>query len=101
MYLSATRLLEQHYHGRRLTHVLLKYPKNMTNMWPYLRQREREVETRMQVYAASFVAKHFKGLIPVDEHLLTSPDNEKQIVIATRLAHRSRHRNNMIYRISG
>jgi hypothetical protein len=84
VYLSALRLLEQNFNGRRLAHLMLKYPQNTTNMWPYLRQRELEVKIRMQLYKESFLAKYFEGFDPISERLRTSPDNEKQMIVAIR-----------------
>jgi hypothetical protein len=84
VYLSAVRLLEQNFNGRRLAHLLLKYPQNVTNMWPYLRQRELEVKNRMYAYKESFLAKYFRDSDPIAERLRTSPDNEKQMIVAVR-----------------
>jgi hypothetical protein len=79
VYLSATRILEQKFNGRRLAHLTLKYPHTMINMWPYLLQRELEAKTRLHAYNQSFLAKYFQDFDPISERLRISPDNEKQI----------------------
>jgi hypothetical protein len=59
---------------------------NRTNLWPYLRQRRAEVAARREAYSLSFLAKFFHGLEPISisARLWTSPDNEKQVVLALR-----------------
>jgi hypothetical protein len=84
VYLSAITLLKRNFDGRRLAYMTSKYPQNMTNMWPYLRQRELEVNARIHAYNESFLAKYFKGFCPISERLRTGPDNEKQVVVAIR-----------------
>jgi hypothetical protein len=64
--------------------MMQNYPMSMTNMWPYLRQRQTELSTRKEAYARSFLAKFFWNISPISEHLWTSPDNDMQIVIALR-----------------
>ncbi|PFH53921.1 hypothetical protein AMATHDRAFT_53581, partial [Amanita thiersii Skay4041] len=56
----------------------------MTNMWPYLRQRQQEVSTRKTMYSKSFLSKTVKEWYTLSEHLWTSPDHEKQVIIALR-----------------
>ena len=84
VYLSAFCLLEHNFNGCRLARLMLKYPQNTTNMWPYLRQRELEVQNRVQVYKESFLAKYFEDFDPISERLRTSPDNDKQMIVAIR-----------------
>lgn len=84
VFLSAVRVLKQNYNGHRLARFMLKYPQNTTNLWPYLRQRELEVKTRIQAYNESFLAAYFNGLHPISEGLRTSPDHEHQLVVAVR-----------------
>jgi hypothetical protein len=87
VYLSAVRLLEQNFSGRRQAHLMLRYPQTMTNMWPYLRLRELERKTRIYAYKESFLAaQYFKGFNPISEHLYACPDNDKQLVVAIRSA---------------
>ncbi|OBZ68978.1 hypothetical protein A0H81_11080 [Grifola frondosa] len=59
----------------------------MTNMWPYLRLREAEALHWRQVYEESFLANFFRVTSlpnPIANHLWTSPDDERQIIIALR-----------------
>ncbi|KAF9468607.1 hypothetical protein BDZ94DRAFT_1245823 [Collybia nuda] len=56
----------------------------MTNMWPYLRQRETELFMRMQIYRESFLNQALKGHDRISVRLWTSPDNAKQITVAIR-----------------
>ncbi|KAJ7175735.1 hypothetical protein C8R46DRAFT_1249351 [Mycena filopes] len=90
LYLSASHRLRRDFAGARLAGVLTTYAQalTMTDMWPYLRQREEEVRARKQEYSASFLGRH--GAIAssadnaISELLWASPDHERQIVIALR-----------------
>ncbi|KAJ7095986.1 hypothetical protein B0H15DRAFT_774443 [Mycena belliarum] len=86
-YLSASDRLNRYFTGERLSAMQAKYPKMMINMWPYLEQRMRELFDRKQIYVSSFLGRHFPmgANNPIAEHLWTSPDHERQIVIAIRL----------------
>ncbi|KAJ6508939.1 hypothetical protein C8R45DRAFT_1170057, partial [Mycena sanguinolenta] len=90
VYLSATNRLKRDFGGKRLQLVLEKCPQATTNMWPYLRQRRLEVSARKQEYSSSFLSRvitltgNTKSGNPISEHLWTSPDHERQIVIALR-----------------
>ncbi|KAH7922035.1 hypothetical protein BV22DRAFT_1071174 [Leucogyrophana mollusca] len=84
VYLSAAHILGQRYNGQRLKDVTQQYPQAMTNMWPYLRQRAREVLMRRTAFKSSFLGRYFQTFDPLSEHLWTSPDNERQVVIALR-----------------
>ena len=57
----------------------------MTNFWPYLLQREREVLDRKKAAMGSVLRPAFQG--PVDiisARLWSSPENEKQLTVALR-----------------
>ena len=84
VYLSATYRLKQEFSGLRLAYMLAQYPQTMTDMWPYLRLRERELFERRQMYDASFLSTYFRDRNPISPLLWTSPDHDKQIVIAVR-----------------
>ena len=56
----------------------------MTDMWPYLRLRERELAERRHAYDESFLPKFFQSGNPISPWLWASPDHDKQIVIALR-----------------
>ncbi|KAF7346173.1 hypothetical protein MSAN_01844100 [Mycena sanguinolenta] len=89
-YLSAVDRLKREFTGQRLKLMLEKYPQATTNMWPYLRQRRQEVSTRKQEYRTSFLSRAItltsgsESGNPISERLWTSPDHERQIVIALR-----------------
>ncbi|KAJ7505441.1 hypothetical protein B0H11DRAFT_422247 [Mycena galericulata] len=83
VYLSAAHRLDRDFAGQRLSAVLAKYPRNTTNMWPYLEQRQQELSARKRQYTSSFLGRLFpRGVI--SDHLWTSPDHERQIVVALR-----------------
>ncbi|KII86889.1 hypothetical protein PLICRDRAFT_55783 [Plicaturopsis crispa FD-325 SS-3] len=84
VYLSAIPLLTRLYAGSRLTQIAAQHPQNMTNMWPYLRYRERQSSLGGKAYAESFLVNFFQGYNPISAHLQTSPDHERQFVIALR-----------------
>ncbi|KAJ7043997.1 hypothetical protein C8F04DRAFT_1228868 [Mycena alexandri] len=88
IYLSAFHRLNRNFAGKRLTAMLKKYPQAqaMTNMWPYLKQRTQEVSARKREYSSSFLGRLFPldSSGPISEQLWTSPDDERQIVIALR-----------------
>lgn len=90
VHLSALHLLSRDYAGRRLNAILEQYPKNMTNFWPYLRLRMAEVSERRQAFKQSFLGRYTYsiGYDPLTNHLWTSPDDEKQVDIATRFVSR-------------
>ncbi|KAJ7288459.1 hypothetical protein C8J57DRAFT_1166183 [Mycena rebaudengoi] len=84
-YLSAFHRLSADFAGQRLSTVLLRYSKAMTNMWPYLEQRMQEKASREQLYKSSFLNRLFPIADNViSQRLWSSPDHEKQIVIALR-----------------
>lgn len=56
----------------------------MTNMWPYLRQREAELSYRKKQYGDSFLGRYFKNKNVISEHLWSSPNHEKQIAVVVR-----------------
>ncbi|KAJ6584873.1 hypothetical protein B0H19DRAFT_1015632 [Mycena capillaripes] len=64
----------------------LKQTRAITNLWPYLKQRNQELSTRKQRYSSSFLSRFFSdgARNPISERLWTSPDHERQIVIALR-----------------
>lgn len=56
----------------------------MTNMWPYLRQRQRELAERAAKFRSSFLSTVFEGRDVIAPRLWTNPDHEKQVTIALR-----------------
>ncbi|KAI0662275.1 hypothetical protein C8Q70DRAFT_910108 [Cubamyces menziesii] len=89
VYLSATSILNRDFCGRRLQDVSKQYSQAMTNMWPYLHLRNAEMTRCQRIYEASFVARFFRRCgydNPITQRLWTSPDNQKQLVIAIRFA---------------
>ncbi|KAK0464636.1 uncharacterized protein EV420DRAFT_1517338 [Desarmillaria tabescens] len=63
----------------RFALLLQAYPQNMTNMWPYLRQRNQECILRR------FLPRVFKrNKTIISPQLWTSPDHEHQATIAVR-----------------
>jgi hypothetical protein len=84
VYLSASHRLIQTFSGRRLAYMFNRYPQNMTNFWPYLWSREQELLFRQKSYNRSFLAKFFGHRNPISQRLWKSPDNPKQIIVATR-----------------
>ncbi|KAH7885373.1 hypothetical protein F5I97DRAFT_1810885 [Phlebopus sp. FC_14] len=86
VYLSAAHILSKKYPGRRLDVVSNRYSPKVTNMWPYLRLRDDEVDYRRQAFKASFLGKFACSLSfdPLFEHLWSSPDDERQVEIALR-----------------
>jgi hypothetical protein len=86
VYISAVYRLRREFPGRRLEAVIQQYSPNMTNMWPYLRQREQEILTRKRAYQASFLSQALDGRYNISERLWTSPDHVKQTTIAVRSA---------------
>ncbi|KAG2070344.1 hypothetical protein BDR04DRAFT_1018999 [Suillus decipiens] len=86
VYLSATHILTQKYHGCRLNQVMKCYPQKTTNMWPYLRQRQNEVAFWRHAFRNSWVGRYIFsfGIDPLSAHLWASADDEKQVVVALR-----------------
>ena len=84
MFLSASVILDRDFLGRRYAQIKQRYPVSMTNYWPYLRQRLDEVAERKCVFQRSFLPRLFGNRVPISQDLWCSPDNEKQLVIATR-----------------
>ncbi|OJA09603.1 hypothetical protein AZE42_10264 [Rhizopogon vesiculosus] len=86
VYLSAAHILAQKYRGRRLDEIVKRYPQNMTNMWPYLRQRQNEVSLWRRAFQISFIGRYISalGIEPLSARLWASPDDEKQVVVALR-----------------
>ncbi|KAG2359486.1 hypothetical protein BDR07DRAFT_1292220, partial [Suillus spraguei] len=86
VYLSATHILTQKYHGRRLNQIMKHYPQRTTNMWPYLRQRQNEVAFWRHAFRNSWVGRYISsfGIDPLSARLWASADDEKQVVVALR-----------------
>ncbi|KAG1852011.1 hypothetical protein C8R48DRAFT_612006 [Suillus tomentosus] len=86
VYLSATHILTQKYHGRRLNQIMKRHPQNTTNMWPYLRQRQNEVAFWRHAFQNSWVGRYNSslGIDPLSARLWASADDEKQVVVALR-----------------
>ncbi|CCL98412.1 uncharacterized protein FIBRA_00409 [Fibroporia radiculosa] len=89
VYLSASSILSRYYGGRRFEQEVTDcYSQAMINMWPYLRLRKTEAIQRLRVYERSFLHNFFEGnglSNPIAMRLWSSPDDERQIVIALRL----------------
>ncbi|KAI6123432.1 hypothetical protein EDD16DRAFT_650440 [Pisolithus croceorrhizus] len=79
----AVHILEKKHCGDRLDSIFRKYSKETTNMWPYLRFRERENFRRRQVFKESFLGK-LLSFDPLSERLWSCPDHERQVEIALR-----------------
>ncbi|KAH0831907.1 hypothetical protein J3R83DRAFT_12790 [Lanmaoa asiatica] len=86
VYLSATHILSRNYPGHRLDSILEQHPKNMTNLWPYLRFRRTEVSERRHAFKQSFLGQYTNsmGYNPLSELLWTSPNDERQVDVALR-----------------
>lgn len=61
----------------------------MTNLWPYLRLRQEEVDRRKKEFAKGWVAEYFREFasqytLPMTEKLWVSPDCEEQFVVVQR-----------------
>ncbi|KAI6044706.1 hypothetical protein EDC04DRAFT_2560796 [Pisolithus marmoratus] len=84
VYLSAAHILERKHYGDRLDAIFQKYPKDTTNMWPYLRFCEHEVSERRRVFKESFLGK-LLSFDPLSERLWGSPDHDRQVEIALRV----------------
>ena len=86
VYLSALHILEKKFGGKRLDKMLQKYSRAMTNFWPYLRLRMREVDERKRIYSASFLRNlHVDGkVLDIHPQVWASPDDERQASIAVR-----------------
>ncbi|KAG6878913.1 hypothetical protein C0992_006659 [Termitomyces sp. T32_za158] len=84
VYISAAQRLIRDFSGCRLTSVMKQYSPNTTNMWPYLRAREKECVTRQNTFRTSFLGKAFAGKYSILHRLWASPDNTKQATIAAR-----------------
>jgi hypothetical protein len=92
VYLSATHTLVRDFPGSRLEIIRsgIKEPR-MTNMWAYLYARQDEVATRRKTFEQTWLGHCFKtgiqGLCngnPISSRVWTSPDDERQIVVALR-----------------
>ncbi|KAI6027368.1 hypothetical protein BKA83DRAFT_4227983 [Pisolithus microcarpus] len=83
VYLSAVHILERKHRGDRLDSISQKYPKETTNMWPYLRFRERESFQKRRMFKESFLGE-FLSFDPLSERLWSCPDHERQVEIALR-----------------
>ncbi|KIM43353.1 hypothetical protein M413DRAFT_69460 [Hebeloma cylindrosporum] len=83
-YLSAFHQLSRKFAGARLQTILLCHSSKMTNFWPYLHLREQEMSSRKRIYEASFLGRALKGRFSIANSLWSSPDNDKQIIIAIR-----------------
>lgn len=90
VYLSATHILSKNYPGRRLDTILEQHPRNMANLWPYLRFRSIETSERRHAFKQSFLGQYTNSIEydPLSEHLWTSPDDEKQVDVALRFVTR-------------
>ncbi|CAE6406669.1 unnamed protein product [Rhizoctonia solani] len=95
VYLSAVHALRRSFSGARLDSVFkqIKEPR-MTNMWMYLRARRLEAQSRHETFRASWLGQFFecegeilglgRGFEPVSRKMWTSPDDDRQIIVALR-----------------
>ncbi|KAG8737237.1 hypothetical protein FRC10_008407 [Ceratobasidium sp. 414] len=92
VYLSATHTLMRDFPGSRLNAVQanIKEPR-MTSMWAYLRARQKEAETRRKAFEQTWLGRCIQkedisvcNRNPVSAQMWTSPDDERQIVVALR-----------------
>ncbi|KAF5369567.1 hypothetical protein D9758_002578 [Tetrapyrgos nigripes] len=85
-FVSAGTRISRDFAGKRLESVIAEYPPHIYNFWPYLQQRQKELTERHERYIQSFLGKFFSRENPhiVSQRLWTSPDNERQVVIALR-----------------
>ncbi|KAG8682560.1 hypothetical protein FRC08_014889 [Ceratobasidium sp. 394] len=92
VYLSATHALMRDFAGSRLNAVLanIKEPR-MTSMWTYLRARREETEARRKTFEQTWLGRCIQkedtsicNSNPVNARMWTSPDDERQIVVALR-----------------
>ncbi|KAG8682606.1 hypothetical protein FRC08_014862, partial [Ceratobasidium sp. 394] len=92
VYLSATHALMRGFAGSRLNAVLanIKEPR-MTSMWTYLRARREETEARRKTFEQTWLGRCIQrenvpicDRNPVSARMWTSPDDERQIVVALR-----------------
>ncbi|KAF7314415.1 Abhydrolase-3 domain-containing protein [Mycena kentingensis (nom. inval.)] len=85
-YISAFHNLSRNFSGARFSQVLSQYPNaasQTTNMWPYLLQRQHEVSCRKSIFNASFLGT-LLSTNAISDRLWTSPDDERQLVVAIR-----------------
>ncbi|KAG9101239.1 hypothetical protein FRC06_003247 [Ceratobasidium sp. 370] len=92
VYLSATHTLMRDFPGSRLNAVQanIKEPR-MTSMWAYLRARQKEVDTRRKTFEQTWLGRCIQredisicNHNPINARMWTSPDDERQIVVALR-----------------
>ena len=90
VYLSAQERLKQQFPGKRLMAVQKRYSSSMTNFWPYLRARQREVADRKSFLRESFLGQALRKQLKdsaekvISEELWGGSDNERQLAIAFR-----------------
>lgn len=83
-HLSAYHRLRREFPGQRTETQMKRSNANMTNVWPYLLQRQQELSTRKRIYRESFLSKAVGEWFTLTEHLWTSPDDPKQATVAIR-----------------
>ncbi|KAI6147402.1 hypothetical protein BKA82DRAFT_24831 [Pisolithus tinctorius] len=83
VYLSAAHILERKHYGDLLDAIFRKYSRDTTNMWPYLRSREREIFQRRRAFKESFLGR-LLSFDPLTERLWGCPDHDRQVEIALR-----------------
>ncbi|KAF8523204.1 hypothetical protein JB92DRAFT_2705368 [Gautieria morchelliformis] len=94
VYLSAHDILNRSFSGKRLSRLICSLPSRnltpkMTNLWPYLRLRQKEVRRSKKAYARGWVAQYFRetgspATRPMTEKLWTNPDCEEQCSVVQR-----------------
>jgi hypothetical protein len=85
-YISAVHRLSQSFPGRRLNLLMSQYSPKMTNFWPYLQQRQKEVLERQRIYGDSFLGRAINQDC-ISQRLWTSPDSAKQVTVAVRFVY--------------
>ncbi|CAE6526749.1 unnamed protein product [Rhizoctonia solani] len=89
VYLSATHALYRNFPGIRLDSIRLQIKEpRMTNMWTYLCARRLETSSRYDAFRGSWLGRFFatemSGHEPISWRIWTSPDDDRQIIVALR-----------------
>ncbi|KAF8630847.1 hypothetical protein AX17_005206 [Amanita inopinata Kibby_2008] len=84
VYLAAYQRLKRDFPGRRTEATFAKYNINMTNMWPYLVQRQQEVSLWKEIYNKSFLHRAVGNWYVLADRLWSNPDHQNQVTIAYR-----------------
>ncbi|KAG8885885.1 hypothetical protein FRB97_009047 [Tulasnella sp. 331] len=88
IFLSAQLILRSRFAGARLRQYLLNQDIDpyYLDVWPYLRERERELRDVRINYSSSFLSRFYPPYSPpLNDKLWGSPDHEDQASVALRL----------------